>query len=293
MRAINLCLAVICAAHVTTTFAHPGSAIAVDRAGLVYFVDTGSGVYRLGAPGTLTRIPGPAFHWFAMDEADRFAGTRLPAAAGWELQRAGSSPTLILSSDYPVTIGADGHLYYPVPRPGGGGVQLMHLEPSGASSVFARLPEQTTGRPLLWLNGLTTGPDGSFYYTEDAAIRRVTREGRVSSVASGIAPPKCAAVPLDEPAGPRLRGLAVDSGGTVYVAASGCASLLKVTPAGQVSVLLQLEPPWSPTAVAVSGSDLYVLEYLHTPGDDRVRWTPRIRRLSQDGKSEIVARIDR
>ena len=274
-------------------FAHPGSGISVDRAGVVYFVDTGSGVYKMDARGTLTRIPGPAFHWFAMDEANRFAQTRLPAGAGWELQRAGSSPTLLLSSDYPIARGADGNLYYSAPAPGGGAVQLTRLEPSGASAAFKRLPAQATGEPLLWLNGLTSGPDGSFYYTEDAAIRRVTRDGQVSTVVAGVAPPNCAAVPLDEGAPPRLRGLAVDSAGTIYVAASGCGSLLKVTPSGQVSVLVQLEPPWSPTAVAVAGSDLYVLEYLHTKGDDRRQWTPRIRRLSPDGKSEIVAHIDR
>ena len=147
--------------------AHPGSGISVDRAGLVYFVDTGSGVYKLDARGTLTRIPGPAFHWFAMDEADRFARTRLPAGAGWELQRAGSNPTLLLSSDYPITRGADSDLYYAAPAPGGGAVQLTRLDPSGASTVFKRLPAQATGQPLLWLNGLTSGPDGSFYYTED------------------------------------------------------------------------------------------------------------------------------
>jgi hypothetical protein len=130
----------------------------------------------MDASGALTKIPGPAFHWFAMDETNRFAGTRLPAGAGWELQRAGSSPTLLLSSDYPITRGTDGNLYYSAPAPGGGGVQLMRLDPSGASSVF-NLPAQATGKRLLWLKGLAAGPDGSL------RIRRLSPEGKAKIVA--------------------------------------------------------------------------------------------------------------
>jgi|SRR5262245_14971543 len=272
-------------------FAHPGSGIFVDRAGLVYFVDTGSGVYKLDARGTHTRIPGDAFHWFTLDEGNRFAKTRFPSGTRWEMSRAGSSPTLILSSDFPIATGADGNLYYPAPS--SGGVQLVRLKPSGEEAVFTRLPAQATGRPLLWLNGLAPGPDGSLYYTEDAAVRRVSRDGRVSTLVAGVAPPKCATVPMEEGVGPHLRGLAVDSGGNVIVAASGCGSLLKVSAAGQVSVLLQLEPPWSPTAVAVSGGDFFVLEYLHTLGEDRRQWIPRIRKLTPGGKSAIIGHIDR
>ena len=286
------CLAALLALLASDAYAHPGSGIHVDRAGVVYFVDTGSGVYKLDAQGTITRIPGPALHWFAVDDADRFAQTRLPTGAGWELHRAGSSPTLILSSDYPIASGKDGNLYYPLAAPGGG-VQLMRLKPSGEKTVFTRLPAQANGRPLQWLNGIAAGPDGTFYYTENAAIRHVALDGRVSTLVSGVAPPNCAAVPMEEGARPQLRGLAVDPGGSVYVAASGCGSLLKVTPKGQVSVLQQLELPWSPTAVAVSGADLFVLEYRLTPGDDRRQWTPRIRKLSPGGSSTIIGRIDR
>ncbi len=286
------CLTAVLTLLSWNAYAHPGSGIHVDRSGVVYFVDTGSGVYKLDPQGTLTRIPGPALHWFAVDETNRFAQTSLPSGSGWELHPAGASPTLILSSDYPITAGMDRNLYYPVPAPGGG-VQLLRLEPSGETKVFARLPRQEDGRPLKWLNGIAAGPEGSFYYTEDAAIRRVAHDGRVSTLVAGVAPPKCAGLPMEEGARPQLRGMALDSGGNVFVAASGCGSLLKVTPEGKVSVLLQLEEPWTPTAVAVAGSDLFVLEYRLTSGSDRREWTPRIRKLSSDGKSTIVGRIDR
>jgi sugar lactone lactonase YvrE len=91
----------------------------------------------------------------------------------------------------------------------------------------------------------------------------------------------------------QLRGLAVDSIGTVYVAASGCGSVLKITADGRIATILQLDSPWSPTAVALFGKDVYVLEYLHTEIEDRLLWLPRVRRISSDGRSAIVAEVRR
>ncbi len=51
--------------------------------------------------------------------------------------------------------------------------------------------------------------------------------------------------------------------------------------------------PWSPTAVAVSGNDLYVLEYLHTAEESRRAWLPRARKIAADGTATIIATIDR
>jgi hypothetical protein len=94
-----------------------------------------------------------------------------------------------------------------------------------------------------------------------------------------------------------LRGLAADSHGTIYVAASGCGSVLKVNARGQVTILHQLQSPWTPTAVALFRSDVYVLEYLQTAAsmepEDRRAWLPRVRRITADGHSSIIASIDR
>jgi len=57
--------------------------------------------------------------------------------------------------------------------------------------------------------------------------------------------------------------------------------------------VLRTTTPWSPTAVAVAGPDVYVLEYLHTATENRREWIPRVRRLRADGTSVVVATIDR
>ena len=91
---------------------------------------------------------------------------------------------------------------------------------------------------------------------------------------------------------PYLRGLKVDSNGTVYVADNGDARVLKITADGKIATLIQLENPWAPTDVAIFGDVVYVLEYLHTPGDDRLQWMPRVRKITPDGKSTIIMTVD-
>jgi hypothetical protein len=88
---------------------------------------------------------------------------------------------------------------------------------------------------------------------------------------------------------PFLRGLAVDPHGTVYAAAPGCRCVVRVTPDGQVEVVLKAERPWSPTGVAVRGEDVYVLEYSNPNKGDHDAWLPRVRKLGRDGKVATLA----
>lgn len=265
-------------------YAHPGAAIAVAKNGVVYFVDTGAGVFSIEANGRVVRREGPAFHWFAFDPDGRFRKTPWPSMRDAELRSAGVNPTVVLSSDFPVVIGADGKFYYP--DASGERVRIVAVDPSGARAVRANLPPiRSAGQTVKWLNGLASGPDGSLYYTEDRAIRKIDRRGRVSAVVENVAVPNCTAVPGVEAGGrPYLRGLAISADGSIYVAASGCGAVLKVDAKGHVSTVLKASAPWSPTAIAVSGREIYVLEYLHTASDDRREWIPRIRKIGSSGR---------
>jgi len=164
--------------------------------------------------------------------------------------------------------------------------------PSGSTSVVATLPATVTGKPLSDFNGITAGPDGSLYYTENTAIRRISAQGRVSTVARVRAPANPPSIPATNQH-PYLRGLAVDASGVMYVADTGDARVLKITPNGKVTTLLQLQSPWAPTGIALFGSDVYVLEYLHTVEDVRRAWLPRVRKLASDGTDTIIATIDK
>src|SRR6267378_5702083 len=138
--------------------AHPGSGIVVDRHGEVYFLDTGSGVWKVDLQGKLTRLPGPRFHWMAIDPDDCFRTVALPTGARGDITRVGATPTLLVASDYPIAIGSNGNLYYPS-YASGSGLQMMELTPAGRTSVLKNL-SAARGGDLRHVNGLATGPDG-------------------------------------------------------------------------------------------------------------------------------------
>lgn len=287
-RRTVLALAVACLFS-TSVLSHPGSGIAVDRLGQVYFLDTGSGLWKIDTQGRLTRLSGLKNHWLALDANDGFAGAQLPSGLDWEISRVGANPTLLIATDFPIAIGQDGKLYYPSGRPGH--LQIMRMIPSGGTSVFATLPTTTTGGPLPHLNGITAGPDGAVYYTENSAIRRITSQGQISTVATVRALIGGPLIPGTNQH-PYLRGLAVDTRGVMYVADNGDARVLKITPDGKITTLLQLQSPWSPTGVALFGGDVYVLEFLHTAEDDRRAWLPRVRKIASDGTATVIATVD-
>jgi hypothetical protein len=283
-------------AGTVSTFAHPGSSIVVDAEGHVYFVDTGQGVWKLDASGKLALFHGQPYHWMAIDEKGRFAESQvLGNLDGGSFQRitpAGAVPALVISSDYPIAVGRDGGLYY-VPYNQTGRRELVRRMPDGQRSVFATLPMHTSPKPMLWVNGIASGPDGSLYVTDNDAVRKIGRDGAVSTIRDKIHLNDCADALPDTPELPYFRGVAVAADGTIYAAATGCRTVVSIPSKGTVKTVVRAERPWSPTGVALFGSAIYVLEYLHTPGDDRTEWVPRVRRITRDNKIDTVVAIQR
>jgi hypothetical protein len=275
--------------------AHPGSGIVVDHEGQVYFLDTGAGVWKLDAEGRLTLIHTVAYHWMALDEKGHFAPFALGDFDRGSFERMtpqGAVPALIISSDYPITVGEDGALYY-VPYDADGPRKLIRRTPAGERSVFATLPADTSPDPVRWVNGIASAPDGSIYLTDNDAVWRVDRTGTISSFRSAIEAAGCSDPLADTPKLPYLRGLAVHADGTVYAAANGCRAVIAIQKSGKVRSVLRSEAPWSPTGVALSGNDIYVLEYLHTSGDDRKAWIPRVRKVHSDGRVTALTAVKR
>jgi hypothetical protein len=276
---------------VSPATAHPGSGIAVDKNGQVYFLDTGSGLWKIDTHGKLTKLSGTRYHWLALDTNNAFANTRLPAGSDWDIVKVGSNPTMLLASDWPIAVGQNGNLYYPSGAPGS--LQMNQMLASGSSSEFATLPKTTTGSPIPHVNGITVGPDGSVYYTENSSIRRINTQNRISTVATVTALVGGPSIPgIEAASGPLLRGVEVDAKGVMYVAASGDGRVLKITPEGKVTTLLQSQSPWSPTSVVLLGNDVYVLEYLHTARDERSDWYPRVSKIAADETKTIIATVD-
>ncbi len=269
--------------------AHPGAGIAVDRAGQIYFIDTGSGLWRIDTAGRLTHLSRTLFHWLALDEDNRFANTQFQSGALGEILKVGSNPTVLLSSDYPIAIGVDRNLYYP--SGAAGKLQLMRMTPAGATSVVVPFPATINGKPLPYIGGIIAGPENSLYYSENSAIRKIDAQARVSTVVAVRAQANPPSIPATSEH-PYLRGLALSDHGVLYVADTGDARVLKIASSRNLTTILQTQSPWSPTAVALFGDDVYVLEYLHTARDVRRDWLPRVRKISANGQSTLIATLD-
>jgi hypothetical protein len=232
-----------------------------------------------------------AFHWLALDLNGQAPAGVYGEHDGGTFQRvtpADAIPAVILSSDFPVAVGPDGSTYY-VPYRKDGPRELIRR--NARRTVVARLPE-ASNRSMQWVNGIIPGPDGSFYVTDNDAVLKIDSQGVVSSLFTGIVAPECSSELADVPQLPYLRGLALEDDGSLIVAASGCRAVIRITPSGSLTTILKAEPPWSPTAVAVFGNSIYVLEYLHE-GEDRIAWVPRVRKIDADGRVSLLAIVKR
>lgn len=273
-----------------TALAHPGSGIVVNLRGEVFFTDTGKGVWKVDSRGTLTLFHSSPYHWMAISETRHAAVSPL-----WgDFQKVtpeNSVPTVITSSDVPIAIGPDGVMYY-AHQSGNHPMEVLRQDPNGETSVWVTIATNTEGQPIRWVNGMAAGADGTLYFTEDSAVRQISKD-RVVSTVMRIHISGCPAeTVLDSPPGPYLRGLAVGPGGELYVAATGCRRVVKISPQRETTTVLQAESPWSPTGVAVYGSDLFILEYEHIRAAER-EWRPRVRKVTADGKVASLATVER
>ena len=294
LRTAACVLLVLLAILASTASAHPGSGIVIDKEGQIFFTDTGHGVWKVDAKGELTDLRTSRFHWMDMDNAGRFAD--FERSFGEWFERAtpkGPKPCLVQCSDFPLTFGRDGHLYYADTRKGAG--RIVRRTPEGRETILARDPA------LESIDGITCGPDGSLYVTQntggkETAIRKITMDGAISTIASGFAGKEPVKDPPAETPAAYCRGLAVDAAGNVYVAATGNRRVLKITPQGQVSTILESASPWQPTGVALMNGDVYVLEWREPAAsrlEEREAWIPRVRKIARDGTVSIMASVSR
>jgi hypothetical protein len=167
---------------------------------------------------------------------------------------------------------------YHADQTGPNGRPLVHRKCPG------RAPERLVGteaddrafRPVLIndVAGTAVGADGSFYFRQGRAVRRVSPSGKVTLV------------------GDRLEagnfGIAVDPQGNVYVAEHSARRIVRIAPNGRRQIASIAQAPWSPTGVAVRGGVLFVLE-----STEYVRGVPtrmRVRRVAGD-RSRTLATV--
>jgi hypothetical protein len=287
MKTSFLIVAQFCIA-MAAALAHPGSGIVVDQQGQVFFQDSAARtIWKIDSQGKVTahnnKIGG---HWMALDTKDKFAHSDLKL-----VERISPDPLnpalLVADGGAPITVNVDNNLYYGVGISSEGKVDvgMMKISPDDKQEQFA--PDFAKSIVNLGITGLASGPEGIIYAACLTGIFKVTTNGTYTTLVNPLVVKDC-----DQDAATSfLRGLDVDSDGTVYAAASGCRCLVKITPDGKVATVLKAERPWSPTGVAIHKGDIYVLEYTNANGHLSEGWLPRVRKLSRDGTVTTLATI--
>ena len=273
---------------VTPAIAHPASGIVVDDQGCIYFLF--DSLYRIDASGKLSVVAENAGgHWLALDAKGNFAN-----ATPKIYKRAtpdGATPALIYGNGAPLVIGLDGNLDYGTNGSQedsfpAGAMTVARMSPHGEQSLFAPSLKQTLTDLNDGITGLSSGPDGSIYAATWKGIVKLSKDGSIAKIMHPIAVKDCDSDPADHnpvnASSPLFRGLGVDADGNVYAAATSCHRVVKITPRGEVTSILISERPWSATGVAVSGQDVYVLEYTNANGPKTEGWRVRVRKIAAD-----------
>jgi sugar lactone lactonase YvrE len=281
--------------------AHPGSGIVVTPKGEVYFVDnsppppegTGRGiVWKLTPEGKMTSSSDMGGgHWMAFDASGAFQHADLAKFFRHHVtpnfQRVTPpdfNPSLITTDACPFVLDQDRNLYF-----ANHNTEITRLSPDGQFTDITPKLRQTTEK-LGGITGLACGPDGSLYAACPSAILKITTNGSVATIVHPIELKDCDHTNDSALPDPSLRGLSVDANGNIYAAASSCRRVVKITPRGKVTSILQSERPWLPTGIAIAGGDAYILEFTdETP----MRWRPRVRKLQANGKVTVLATISR
>ena len=283
---------------VSLSFAHPSSGIVVDRQGQVYFSDLSRGLMRIDARGKVTMVHQEGGHWLALDQAGSFSRVIFEKSTHWPRwfkRRTGYNvkPALIGDAGSPLVVGKDGNLYFACDdeRLIPGGLQIGRLSPNGQETLLNPSLRQIS-EELGGIKGLAVGPDGSLYASYPKAVLKITMDGTITTLVNPVVVKDCE-LNVASNDSPWLRGLAVSSTGIVYVAASGCGSVIKILPDGKVKTVLKAEKPWAPSGVAIHQGEVYVLEHINPNSEAHEAWPPRVRKLGRDGKVTTLVTITR
>jgi hypothetical protein len=289
--------------------AHPATGIVVDRNGNVYFSDLET-IWKVDTNGKLSVFRaaegGRHVHELFMDQHDNIYGgdisynpsTKTWPSAVWKMTPQGQFTWLLEPTEHPprgmsIWRDRDGNTYW-IDQNNHTKTQtlLLRRTPDGnvitfAGGAYGHADGKGTAARFGSVWGMFFADDDTIYLSDGNAVRKVLKDGTVSTVAKGLDFRTKDDDPTFLAAYGSLAGLCVDTEGNVFVAHAGNRRLLKIDTRGQVSVIVRTEAPFFPTGVASDGRNLYVLEVGFTMPN--ISSGPRIRKITPDGKSTILA----
>lgn len=281
---LSVILALACFLLPRLSFAHPSSGIVVDAHGHIYLLYRG--LMQLDSSGTLTTIrDDTGGHWLTLNPGGAFSN--MPSAYK-QVSRDGT--TMLYGDGAPLTVTADGNLYYAtdgsqtLPT---GALAIARVSHSGQPVLFSPSLQQKLAELEDGITGLASDSHSSIYVATWKGIFQLNSAGSIVRSLYPLAVPDCDNDPADHrPINsgiPLFRGIGVDSAGNIYAAATSCHQVVQITPHGQVTSILKSERPWTPTGIAVTADEIYVLEFTNANGPRTEGWSPRLRKRNKHG----------
>lgn len=135
---------------------------------------------------------------------------------------------------------------------------------------------------------LAWGRSGAMYFSDSRTIRRVSRDGRITTLDGHPAGLFGARLP-GEPDYERIMGLAADPAGNLYFALRDDRTIRKVSADGKTATLARVGGSWTPTGLTFGNGALYVLAEPRLPPLRALLGSPRLLRVSGSGRIEILA----
>jgi sugar lactone lactonase YvrE len=293
----------------TSASAHPPTGIVVDHRGNVYFSDLET-IWKLEANGGLKvvrqGVTGRHVHELSIDQNDNVYGADISyesqrqISAVWKITATGDFSYIVAPTSNPprasgIWHDANGAVYFVeqdnrtkketllLRRTADGSVSVL------AGSSYGRLDGKGSAAKLGSIGGMVIGPDGNIYLTDNTALRKVSVDGTVTSLALELnrRTPEDRA-PLFGKNDGIITGIGVDAQLNVYVCDAGNQRVLRVNKDGKVEVIFRGEEPYYANGVVVApDGHVYLLEVGFEPPST---WLPaRVRKLNADGSSQIVA----
>lgn len=306
MRRATLVVVAFYCLLLTVARAQVGSPLALDANNQVYFAGNGT-VWKISPDGSVRPfVTGKQARTLVIDGQGNLCGdhqawdnARKQQMYSFWLARPDGSvsellpPTPDVPRGYSCLKDADGNM---VAWAGSGDHRqiesyLLKRTPAGEVSVLAGGKWGHADGPareaqFASIGAMAFGSGGAIFVTDDDSLRMILPNGLVTTVAKGGL---LASFPQAHKLGSQnaMPSLALDERGNIYVAHFSNGTVMKVTPAGQVSTLLKVDWLWGPVAVAVSGDGVFVLETPNTPFTDG----PRVQWIAHNGQVLTLATV--
>lgn len=288
--------------------AHPPTGIVVDKQGTVYYTDLET-IWKLEPSGKLSvlreGVSGRHVHELAIDKEGNLFGADLSyesekwISSVWKMTPQGKLTYLVEPTNNPPR-GASlfhdnaGNMYLAdVDNRTKKQSVLLKRAPDGQVTVLAGgsygyKDGKGTDAKFSGIGGMFIDDAGSIYLTDANAVRKVTNDGVVTTIAANLNRRTAEDGPMLFGKNDGIfAGLTVDLSRNVYVADAGNQRLLKVSQDGSVQVVYRGTEPYYPNGVTIDSSGtLYVLEVSNQTGKDAL--PPRVRKISANGESSIL-----